>query len=253
LVSANLWFDAAAKQFFGLTPCKTAVYKGSSYKTEVLQEPLIVIDLGDQKMAGRTIVLLLLIIILAVGGIVWFDFLNIIDAKNVLAPVLRFIPFIPGEVRTQTAIGDDDVINLDAERLAIRLEALSLRNMEMDTQQRDLEIRYGEIAQMAQELEERQNALDERENSLRAQALDAENKDRNVEQNARYLTGMPPQSAVNIIAALDDQDAIDVIRKTEEIAQAAGTASIVSFWFSLMDPERAAELQRKMAGRPSSL
>ncbi|MCL2215063.1 MAG: flagellar protein FlbB [Treponema sp.] len=204
-------------------------------------------------MIGRTIVLLLLIIVLSIGGIVWFDFLNIIDAKDLLAPVMRFLPFIPGETRTQTTLGDDELINLDAERLAVRLEALQLRNMEIDTQKRDLEILHGEILQMAQVLEDRQSALDDRENSLRAQALDAENKDRNVEQNARYLTGMPPQSAVNIIAALDDQDAIDVIRKTEEIAQAEGTASIVSYWFSLMNPDRAAELQRKMAGRPTSL
>jgi flagellar protein FlbB len=125
--------------------------------------------------------------------------------------------------------------------------------MEMDNRQKDLDIRYGVIVQMAQELEERQNALDEREKSLSAQVFDAENKDRNVEQNARYLTGMPPQNAVGIIAALDDQDAIDVIRKTEEIALAEGTASIVAFWFSLMDPVRAAELQRKMAGRPPNL
>jgi flagellar protein FlbB len=125
--------------------------------------------------------------------------------------------------------------------------------MEVDTRRQDLDFRYGEIVQMAQELEERQKALDERENSLRAQAADAENKDRNVEQNARYLNGMPPQNAVNIIAALDDQDAIDVLRKTEEIAQAEGTTSIVSFWLSLMEPARAAELQRKMASRPPNL
>ncbi|MDR0465559.1 MAG: ATP-binding cassette domain-containing protein [Treponema sp.] len=35
---------AAAKQFFVLTPCKTAVFKGSSYKTEVLQELLYISD-----------------------------------------------------------------------------------------------------------------------------------------------------------------------------------------------------------------
>ncbi|MCL2765061.1 MAG: flagellar protein FlbB [Treponema sp.] len=204
-------------------------------------------------MAGRTIILLLLIIILSVGGIIWFDFLNVIDAKSVLAPIYRFIPFIPGEGRTQPRIGTDEFINLDAERLAIRLEALELRGLEMDTQQRDLDSRYGEIVQMAQELELRQNALEDLENSLRAQVFDAENKDRNVEQNARYLTGMPPQNAVNILASLDDQDAIDVIRKTEEIARAEGTASIVAFWFSLMEPARAAELQRKMAGRPPNL
>ena len=204
-------------------------------------------------MVGRAILLLLLIIILSVGGVVWFDYLNVIDAKSVLAPVYRFIPFVAGEGRTQPGADPDELINLDAERLAIRLEYLALRDMEMDTRQRDLENQYGEIVQMAQELEERQNALEDFENSLRALVLDAENKDRNVEQNARYLTGMPPQNAVNIIAALDDQDAIDVIRKTEEIAQTEGTTSIVAFWFSLMEPGRAAELQRKMAGRPPNL
>ena len=204
-------------------------------------------------MIGRTIVLLLLIIILSVIGLIWFDYLNLIDAKTLLAPVYRFIPFVPGDGRTQSEPADGEILNLDAERLAIRLEALELRNMEMDTRQRDLDNMYGDIIQMAQALEERQNALDEREKTIIAQTLDAENKDRNVEQNARYLTGMPPQNAVNIIAALDDQDAIDVIRKTEEIARTEGTQSIVSFWFSLMDPERAAELQRKMAGRPAGL
>jgi flagellar protein FlbB len=193
------------------------------------------------------------VIVLAIGGVIWFDFLNVIDAKTVLAPLYRILPFIPGEGRTQPRTDPDEILNLDAERLAVRLEAIELRNMEMDTLQRDLDGRFGEIVQMAQELEERQNALDERENSLRAERLDAENRDRNVEQNARYLTGMPPQNAVGIIAALDDQDAIDVIRKTEEIARAEGTASIVSFWFSLMEPARAAELQRKMAGRPPNL
>jgi flagellar protein FlbB len=204
-------------------------------------------------MIGRAIVLLLLIAILAVGGIIWFDYLNVIDAKSVLAPVYRFIPFLPGEGRTQPRIVQDEIIDLNEERLMIRLEALDLRNLEMDTRQRDLDNRYGLIEQMAQELETRQKALEDFENSLRAQAADADNKDRNVDQNARYLTGMPPQSAVDILAGYDDQDAIDVIRKTEEIAQSEGTTSIVSYWFSLMDPARAAELQRKMAGRPPSL
>jgi len=204
-------------------------------------------------MIGRSILLLLLIVVLSVGGLVWFDFLNVIDAKAIMAPVLKYIPFIPGEGRTQPAIGEGELINLDAERLAIRLEALELRGLEMDTRELDLENQYGQIMQMAQEIEEQRRVLEEQEKSLIADRLDAENKSRNVEQNARYLTGMPPQNAVNIIASLDDQDAIDVIRKTEEIARTEGTTSIVAFWFSLMEPGRAAELQRKMAGRPPSL
>jgi flagellar protein FlbB len=187
---------------------------------------------------------------MAGGGIVWFDYLNVIDAKTVLSPLYRFIG---REGRSRPRETPEEFLNLDAERLAMRLEAVELRNMEMDTRQRDMETRSSEIEQMAQELAERQKALDDRENSLKAQAADAENKDRNVEQYARYLNGMPPENAVGIISAMDDQNAIDVLRKTEEIAQAEGTASIVSYWLSLMEPQRAAELQRKMAGRPPSL
>ena len=204
-------------------------------------------------MAGRIIVLLLLIFVLAAGGLVWFDYLNVIDAKAVLAPVYKYIPFIGGEGRTQPKTPPDEPLNMDAERLAIRLEAIEWRKMEMDAFQRDLNIRHGEIEQMAEELGERQKALDELANSLRAQAEDAENKDSNVERIARNLNGMPPERAVAIMAAMDDQNVIDILRKTEEIAAAAGGNSIVPYWLSLMEPARAAELQRKMAGRPPRL
>ena len=201
-------------------------------------------------MVGRVFVLLLLIAVLVAGGVVWFDYLNIIDAKTALAPLYRLIG---REGRTQPRLAQDEFLNLDAERLAVRLEALDLRNMEMETRQRDLDNRHGLIEQMAQELEERQKALDDREDSLRRLAEDAENRDRNIDDNARILTGMPPERAVGILSAMDDQDVIDVLRKTEEIARAEGASSIVPFWLSLMEPARAAELQRKMAGRPHSL
>jgi flagellar protein FlbB len=64
---------------------------------------------------------------------------------------------------------------------------------------------------------------------------------------------MPPERAVGIMATMDDQLVIDVLRKTEELAQAEGTSSIVSYWLSLMEPARAGELQRKMAGKPQTL
>jgi flagellar protein FlbB len=197
---------------------------------------------------GKVIVLVVLILALAGGGIVWFDYLNVIDAKTVLAPVYRLIG---REGRTQEKTESEESLSLDAERLAIRLEALELRSRELDNREQEIQTRYGEIEQMAQELESRQKALDDRENSFNASIREAETKDRIVEQNARYLTGMPPGQAVGILTAMDDQDAIDVIRKTEAIAQAEGTTSIVSYWLSQMPAARAAELQRKMAGRPA--
>jgi flagellar protein FlbB len=191
-----------------------------------------------------------LILALAGGGIVWFDYLNVIDAKTVLAPVYRLFG---REARTQAKVEADEFLSLDAERLAIRLEALDLRSREQDNRDLELQARYGEIEQMAQELESRQKALDDRESSFNASIRETETKDRLVEQNARYLTGMPPDQAVGILLAMDDQDAIDVIRKTEAIAQAEGTTSIVSYWFSRMPSQRAAEIQRKMASRPPDL
>jgi len=204
-------------------------------------------------MFGRIVVLLLLIFILAAGGLIWFDYLNLIDAKAVLAPVYKHIPFVRKDGRTQPVSPPETPLNLDNERLTMRLEALNLRDMEIDARERDLNISRGEIDQMAQELEERQKALEEQEKSLRAQAEDAENKDSNVDRIARNLNGMPPERAVAIISAMEDQEVIDILRKTEEIAAAAGRSSLVPYWLSLMDPVRAAEIQRKMAGRPSRL
>ena len=44
---------AAAMQFFGLKPCKTAIFIGSSFKTGVLQEPpMKEISIGPQEPAG---------------------------------------------------------------------------------------------------------------------------------------------------------------------------------------------------------
>ncbi|MDR0731470.1 MAG: flagellar protein FlbB, partial [Treponema sp.] len=177
---------------------------------------------------GKVIVLLLLILALAGGGLVWFDYLNVIDVKTVLAPLYRFIG---REGRTQAKTEDDELLSLDAERLALRLEAMELKEREINNQKQEIQTRYAEIEQMSQELEARQKAQDDRENSFNASIREAETKDRIVEQNARYLTGMQPEQAVNILLAMDDQDAIDVIRKTEEIAQAEGTTSIVSYWF----------------------
>ena len=216
---------------------------------------------GSGRIIGRIIVLLFLLLILIGGAILWFDYLNVIDAKFIIGPVvntLRNVPLIgrimpPGESRNRPFFGDEGVINLDAERFAVRLEALELRNLELEKQEQEIQNRRGLIEQMAQELQEREKAQDERENSFNALLSDAEIKDRTVERNAVNLTSMPPERAVGILAAMDDQDVIDVLRKTDELAEASGSSSIVPYWLSLMDSQRAAEISRKMVGRPSSL
>jgi flagellar protein FlbB len=202
------------------------------------------------KVAGRVLVLVLLILILLAGALVWFDFLGVIDIKTALAPLYR-IPFVARVTgvapRSQSALEPDAFLNLDAERLAVRLEAYSLMESELVNREGEIDARRNEIEQMAAELEERQKSLDERQESMDALSAEATSRERNVEQFARYLNGMPPAAAVGIIGSMDDQNAIETLRKVEAIAQAEGTTSIVSFWLSMLPPERAATLQRKMA------
>ena len=207
-------------------------------------------EYGQRSVLGRIIILIILIIILCGGGILWFDYLNVIDAKTVLSPLYSLIN---REGRIQPAAAAEGMLNLNDERYAVVLEALDLRNMELERLETDIKNRQGEIEQMAQELEERQKALEEQEKSFNAQVREADIRSRNVEQNARNLTGMPPERAVGILTAMDDQDVIDVLRKTEEIAQAEGSTSLVPYWLSLLPPARAAELNRKMAARPPDL
>ena len=199
-------------------------------------------------MLGRIIVLLVLILVLIGGGIIWFDYLNVIDAKDVLAPFYRLIGREP---RTGGAVGDDEYLNLDAERLAVRLEALALQELDIDKQRQDLDARQAELDQLFQQLEEDRKAVEEMENSIKQDQQSAEILDRNVEGVSQRLTNMQPERAVAIIMAMTDQNAVSVLRKTEEIAERDGTGNLVPYWLSLMaateeGAARAAELQRKM-------
>ena len=206
--------------------------------------------MASSKNAGKTIILLLLIIMISAGGLVWFDYLNVIDIKTTLAPVYKFLGI---EGRTAPpAPASGEFLNLDSERLAVLLEAVDLRHAELDKKESSLKLLEAEIEQKAAEQEDRQKSLDDRENSLKASQDAQDVKDRNIEQFAIYLTNMPPDNAVRIIVAMDDQEVIDLLRKVEEMAKAQGTGSLVSVWLmnAQMPPERAAEISRKMAERP---
>ena len=205
---------------------------------------------GRQRILGRVVVLLMIIVALAVAGLFWFDYLGLIDAKSFFAPALRLVGL---PTRSGRALPADSPTLLDDERWAKQLEAVAALRQELD--QRDLSAaeREAAIEAMAQELKDREEALAERENSFNSLTQRYDDRRANVEQNARYLTGMPPADAVEILVAMDDQTVIDVLRSVEELAAKSGEASVVSYWLSLMPADRSAEIQRKMNAKPASL
>ncbi len=159
----------------------------------------------------------------------------------------------PQTSRTQTSVNALVEADLDNDRFAKRLESLDMRTEELDKREADIKIAEESNLQIAQELTDRQNAQEEREKTFNLEQKKYDDRRVNIEQIVQNLEGMQPANAVKILAEMDDQDIIDVLRQAEEDHKAAGTSSMVAYWLSLMDEKRAAEIHRKMANKPLSI
>ena len=205
-----------------------------------------------KKTLGKSFVLIIIIIILIIGGIILFDQLGIL-------PNGALKHFFGGVFHkdTQTSITATQskplTANLDEDRLNKQKEAIEIRIEELDKRESDIEVSEKQNAQIAAELAEREKNQEEREKTFNLTLEKFDDKERNIEQIANNLNGMRPQAAVDILLSMDDQLVIDVLRKVEEMADAAGASSMGSYWLSLMPSERAAEIQRKMISKPESL
>lgn len=201
---------------------------------------------------GKSIVLLILIAVLVLGGLLWFDFLGLIQAKHIFAPVYKLF----GQ-QTQTSVSSSSSkplkADLDEDRLAKRLEALEIRSQELDKRESDIKKIEEANQSIARELEEREKSQGEREKTFNNELKRFDDRNVNIEQISTYLTSMPPETAVQQLLGMDDQDVIDIFRKTDSIASSAGKTSMTSVWLMYMPAERASVIQRKMAGKPESL
>lgn len=209
--------------------------------------------MGFGKSFGKTLVLLILVIILILGGLLWFDYLGVIQAKKLFAPFYRLIGKEPQTSVAVTTNAEILQADLDNERLEKRLEELSLRSEELDKREQDIAALEAENTQISQELEERRISQEEREKTFNNIQKMYDDRSVNIRKNAENLNGMAPANAVAILNEMDDQDIIDTLRMVDQIAAEEGKASMVSYWLSLMPAERVAELQRKMANKPTSL
>ena len=202
-------------------------------------------EFSEVRPGVRIFILFLLLIVLTLGGIVWFDYLGLVDAKSIISPVYRLLGF---DKRSRVASADDPNL-LDRERLAKEQDALALRQQDLDTHGAALVQKEKELNQLGQDLNDRDAALTAREKAFNDQVKAFDNRRVNIAQNATYLTSMPPANAVAIMAKMGDQDVIDIFRTVEQQAQKAGVDSVVPLWLSMLPADKAADLQRKMAGK----
>lgn len=198
------------------------------------------------KLFSRILMLLLLILILLVGGLLWFDYLGLMNVKQFFAPATQLV----GISAPEKLENEEDALLLERERLLKREEALKLQQEALDSRSEEIAQMEAEVQQKLEMLEEKEKALTEREKSFNERVKQYENKRANLRQSAEYFEGMPPQKAVDMLLEMDDQDIIDILRTSERMAQESGEASLVSYWLSLMPSERAAQLSRKMLKKP---
>lgn len=204
------------------------------------------------KSLGKTIVLLMLIIIMVLGGLLWFDYLGVMHVRTVFAPLYKALGKTPQTSVTATSTAPI-VADLDQDRINKQLESIEIQKQELDRREEDIAVKEKLNEQIANELSNREKSQEDREKTFNQTVKQYDDKNVNIEQIASNLNGMPPQASVNILLAMDDQTVIDVLRKVEELAARNGTSSMGSYWLSLMPAERAAEIQRKMLSKPESL
>ena len=204
------------------------------------------------KSFGKSIVLLMLIIIMALGGLLWFDYLGVIHVKTVFAPVYKLLGKEPQTSKTSTQSAPI-TSDLDQDRLDKQRESLNLYKEELDKREEDVAQKEKLNEQIAAELTVREKSQEDREKTFNNTIKLYDDKNVNIGQIAANLNGMRPEAAVSILVAMDDQTVIDVLRKVEEIAKEQGASSLGSYWLSLMPADRAAEVQRKMLSKPESL
>jgi flagellar protein FlbB len=209
--------------------------------------------MSNVKVLGKSILLIILIVILVLFGLLWFDYLGIIHAKKSFAPLFKAIGLSPQSSVSSSSVKGLVEADLDNDRFAKRLEALDIRTEELAKREADVKLQEDANAQVAQELEDKEKSQAEREKTFNNLVKKYDDRNVNIEQIVANLNGMPPKSAVGILVAMDDQDVIDVLRRADEIAAASGESSTVAYWLSLMPSDRAAEISRKMANKPLSI
>ncbi len=191
----------------------------------------------------RIVLLLLLVLVLLVGGLLWFDYLELIDGKQIISPFLRLV----GIEKPEKLEDAEDPFLLEKERYAMLMESLTILEENLDQRELALQQKEAEQKQIMEELEEKERALQEREKSFNKRLKEYENRKVSLEITAAYLTDMPPKSSVDIMLAYeDDMEVIDLIRTADRLAAEKGDPSISAYWLSLMPADTAQRLMRKM-------
>lgn len=194
------------------------------------------------------IMLTLLVIVLILGGLIWFDILGLINVGSALRPLTQTLGLTP---RESVAVDYSNLELLDSMAVQKRELAIELHLQELELAREFLTTDIQNYEERLAQIEEQEKILTERENSFNQRVNRYDDRVAGLVQNARDLTSMRPDVAAAILNEYDDQLLIDTLRIVQNLADEAGGFSLVPTYLSLLPKDRAAAVQRKMTEKPS--
>jgi flagellar protein FlbB len=190
----------------------------------------------------KIVFLILLIFVILLGGIYWFDYLGLVDYRRLIEPYKNYLPSI---LRREVEVSQDPLL-LEKEFLNKEMEILLAKEKELELTRKQLEEMELAIMEREAKLKEEAESLAEEKKVLSEKLREYDNYRENIRTQADYFINMPPEAAVERLSQLEDLLAIDIMRQIDKNADEEGRVSVVPYYLSLMDPAKAATLQRKM-------
>ena len=212
--------------------------------------------MGAKKALLKSLLLIILIIILSLFGILWFDFLGVIQAKSFFATMYKLMGRAPQTARSVSGLDDLELFDKDDDILKKRAQALKLEKEALSKRESDVAEKEQANILVAQELEDERLAFEEEKKTFNNRVKKYDDKYIRIEQLVSQFNGMAPAKAVDILVEMcstDKQYVVDVLRAADDIAERDGTASNVSYWLSLMPKNISGELARLLVVKPANL
>lgn len=192
----------------------------------------------------KVAVLLLINIAIAGSTLYFLDYMRVINVLSIASQITKRDISAPLRV--------EDTLLLEKEELNKKWELLTIKEIELSNQDQSI------LASNIDLATEKTKLQDEREAFLNEQILvDLEKQEQNsydikITDVATQISGMPPQTAAELLNLQDDLQVVDVFKKMDQIAAAAGQASTVPFLLTLIEREKAARIQTLMLVSPDS-
>lgn len=186
----------------------------------------------------RIFFLLLINLTLVVLSLYILDFLQIIDYRQ----LIKRVPLIKSAFEPRI----EDPLLLEKVELEKKWELLSEQYQNYSNDLIILNESQLELELAWDELEEEQENVQTMIDNFELEQEKENAYDLRVEQIAEQIQNLPPEIAVEVLEKQEDLMIADIFEKLEELADEAGTGSVVPGISMLMDPEQLANVHLKM-------